>query len=89
MVGIGNLTDILLGQFPVDAIDHGAQLAGVDEKGFASPVTESAVFLVPGDEPETNRNLGGVKKLAGHGHHAVHQVGLDDGLADITLTRGI
>ena len=44
-----------------------------------------AVLLVPGQEPQADRNLRRVEQLARQGHHAVHQVGLDDGLADLAL----
>ena len=46
-----------------------------------------AVALVAGEEPQADRDLRGVEQLAGQGHHAVHQVGLDDGLADLALAR--
>jgi len=43
--------------------------------------------LVPRDEPEADGDLSGIEKLPGHRHHAVHQVGLDDVLADFALAR--
>ena len=42
-------------------------------------------------EPEADRNLRRVEELAGQRDHAVHEVGLDDGLADLAfagLVRG-
>ena len=41
--------------------------------------------LVFREEPEADGNLRGVEKLAGQGDHAVHEVGLDDGAADVAF----
>ena len=87
MVGAGDLGDVLVGQFAVDAVDQRAQLAGVDEQRLAAPVAEPAVLLVAGEEPEADRNLRRVEELARQRDHAVDQVGLDDRLADVALAR--
>jgi len=51
-------------------------------------VTEAAfgvgVFVFR-EEPEAAGNLRAVKKLAGEGGHAVHEVGLDEGAADVAF----
>ena len=44
-----------------------------------------AVVLVAREEPEADGDLRGVEELAGQGDHAVHEVGLDDGLADLAF----
>ena len=67
------------------AIHHRAQLACVDEERLAAPVAEAAIPLVACEEPQAHRNLRRVKELARQRHHAVHQVNLDDGLADLML----
>ena len=87
VVGAGDLRDVLVGQLAVHAVDHRAQLAGVDEERLAAPVAEAAVLLVAREEPEADRDLRRVEELARQRHHAVHQVGLDDGLADLALAR--
>ncbi len=87
VVGAGDLRDVGVGQLAVHAVDHRAELAGVDEERLAAPVAEAAVLLVAGEEPEADRDLRRVEELARQRHHAVHQVGLDDGLADLALAR--
>ena len=42
-------------------------------------------LLVLGQEPQADGNLRAVEELAGHGDHAVHEVGLDDGAADVAF----
>ena len=37
------------------------------------------------EEPEADGDLCAVKKLAGEGDHAVHEVGLDEGAADLAF----
>ena len=69
-------------------IDQGSELASIDEQGVAAPIAEAPLSvgrLALGQEPEAHRNLGAVEELAGQGHHAVHQIGLDQGLADLAF----
>ena len=79
----------------MDAGVHAAEGAGVDEEGFAAAVAEggavesAAVLLVLGEEPETDRYLGGIEELAGHGDDAIDQVGFDDVLADLAFAGGV
>ena len=73
--------DVLVGEFPVGAVDHGAHLPGVDEEHLAAggrARREAERCLVAGEEPEADRDLRGVEELAGQGDDAVDQVGLDD-----------
>src|SRR4051794_10681103 len=63
------------------------QSASVDEERLTSPVTEMAVSLVTGQEPQADRNLGRVEELSWQRHHAVNQIGLDDAPANLTLAR--
>jgi len=52
---------------------------------LAATVPEAAVLLVAGDEPEADGDLRRIEELAGHGDHTVHEVRLDDVLADFPL----
>ena len=54
-------------------------------KGLLAAVAAFAVVLVLRQEPEADGNLRAVEKLAGQRHHAVHEVGLDDGFADVAF----
>ena len=77
--------DVLVGQFAVDAVNQRAHLAGVDEERLPAPVAEAAVLFVLGKEPEADGNLRRVEKLARQRDHAIHEVGFDDGLADLAF----
>ncbi|MCY1558263.1 hypothetical protein D9M68_951820 [compost metagenome] len=66
MVGVGNLLDFLIGEFPPGAIHQHAQLAGVDEQHLPAPVTQALTGgLVTGQEPQASGDLRGVKELPG------------------------
>ncbi len=67
------------------SIDQVPHLSGVHEEGLAAAVAELAIALVARQKPETRRNLGSVEELTRQGDHAVHEVGLDDVLADLSL----
>jgi hypothetical protein len=49
--------------------------------------TAEAVPLVARQEPQADRDLRRVEELARQRDHAVDEVGLDDGLADLALAR--
>ena len=83
VVGIGQLADVLVGQLAQFAGHHGAHLAGVDEQGLA------LLPLVSGQEPQGDGNLRGIEQLGGHGHDAVHQIGVDDVFADVALAAAL
>lgn len=85
MVGAGDLLDIGLGQFPVGAIDQGPELAGINKERLAAPIPEAAIGLRARQKPQTDRDLDGVKELAGERHHAIDKIGLDQVLADLAL----
>ena len=89
VVGVRDAVDIGVGQPAVGAVLHLAQLAGVYEEDLFAAVAEAPVPLVACEEPEADRNLGGVEELTRKRDHAVHEVGLDDVLADLALARGI
>ena len=74
MVGIGDTDDVFIGEFAMRAVDHPAHLTGVDEEHFAVPVARK--------EPQARGDLGRVEELARQRHHAVHQIGLDQTLAN-------
>ncbi len=58
------------------------------DRAFRAAVAEAAfgvgVFVFH-EEPEADGNLWTVEELAGEGDHAVHEVGLDEGAADVAL----
>ena len=56
---------------------------------MAATVLKLAVLLVPGHKPQAHRNLRRVKELSGQGDHTVHQVRLDDMLADFPFAGGV
>ncbi len=66
------------------AVHQVAELTGVNKEHVPTLVAEFTVFLIAGQEPQAGRDLRPIEKLAGQGDHAVHQVGLDDGLADLS-----
>src|SRR4030042_5039601 len=70
MIGVRDPSNVLAGQLPVDAADTRPEFPGVEEEHLPAPVPEAAVSLIPGDKPEANRDLGGVKELARKGAHA-------------------
>src|SRR5690606_17727257 len=75
--------DVLVGQLAARAVDHPAELAGVDEQDLSATVAELAVLAVAGQEPQARRDLRRVEELARQRHHAVHEVGLDQVLTDL------
>ena len=81
----GDLLHIRVGEFAVDAVHQSSHLARINEQGFATPVAETPILLVPCEEPEADRNLRRVKELTGQRHHAVHQIRLNHVLADFTF----
>ena len=85
VIGAGDARDVLVGQLAVGAVDHAAELAGVDEEHLAAAVAELAVLLVAREEPEAGGDLRRVEELARQRDHAVHEIGLDDVLADLAL----
>ncbi len=81
--------EIGVSQFAVDAVDERAHFPRVDEKRVFAAVAETALgvgALIFREEPKADGNLGAIKKLAGECDHAVHEVGLDEGAADVTFT---
>ena len=78
----GDILEVGVGQLAVDAIDEGAEFAGIDEEGLLAAVVEAPLrvgVLVFREEPEADGDLRAVEELAGEGDHAVHKVGLDEG----------
>ncbi len=86
MVGAGDFLEVGLGQFTVNAVDEGAQFAGVDEQSLLAAITAFRVgVFVFREEPEADGNLRAVEELAGEGDHAVHEVGFDEFLPDLAF----
>ncbi len=52
---------------------------------MCSPLTDARGLIILGEEPQAYRDLRAVKKLAGQGDHAIHQVGFDQGFADVAF----
>ena len=80
--------DVGVGELLACPVHHEAQLAGVDEESVFAAVAETA-FGVGGfvfrEDPEADGDLRAVEELAGEGDHAVHEVGLDEGAADVAF----
>ncbi len=69
-------------------IDQGPELARINEQGFAAAVAQHALGIgafVAGQEPQAYRNLRAVEELARQCDHAIDQIGLDQGLADLAF----
>lgn len=82
----GNPNNVLIGEIAMHPVDQRPHLPGVDEQRLAATVAEPVVLLVPGHEPEADRDLGGVEELSRHGDHAVHEISLNDVLPYLALT---
>ena len=68
MKGSGNLVDVLLFKIPQHPVFHISHVSGVDEQHLAETVPETvARLLIPGQKPDTCRNLCIGEKLAGQG----------------------
>ena len=92
VVGVGDFCDVFVGEFLLRPADHGADLAGIDEEGFAFAISITALavfFFVFGQKPKADGDLGGVEELAGQGDHAVDEVVLDELLADLAFALGV
>jgi len=85
LVGGGDLLDIIAGEFLLGAGDHGADLASIDEEGFALAVASGGAVLALTQNPDADGDLGGEEELTGESDHAVDEVVLDDFLADGTF----
>jgi len=98
VIGADDFLEVGFGQLAVDAVNERAHFPRVNEQGFTFAIAEFGfgtrgvrpsdsrpAGFVLGEEPEAHGNLRAVKQLAGQRHHAVHQVGLDDGFADVSF----
>ena len=83
MIGPGDFGNVLLSQVALDPVNHAAHFPGIQEENFAASVFESVVPLIAREKPEADRDLRGIKKLAGQRDDAVHKVGLNDGFANL------
>ena len=57
MVGVHDLREVGVGQFAVDAVDEGAEFAGVDEEGVFAAVAEAALDIGYGRRTEIFRSV--------------------------------
>ena len=91
VIGVDDLRDVGVGQFAMNAVDERAHFPRIDEERLLAPVAEASRFrqyrraLLLRQEPEADGNLRAVEELAGQGDHAVHEVGLDEGAADVAF----
>jgi hypothetical protein len=85
VVSAGDLGDIGVAQLAVNAIGHRAEVSRVHEQGLTAAVAETAVSLVARQKPQADRDLRRIEQLAGERDHAIHEVGLDDRLADLAF----
>ena len=87
MVGVRDPCDVLVRELPVSPIHHPPDLPRVDEQNLPGPIAERAPSPIACEKPQARRDLGRVEELAGQGHHAVHEVGLDQLLPDLPFSR--
>src|SRR5579875_3125292 len=87
MVSPRNTRNLLVRQLAMSAIHHAAHLPGIDEKHMPATIPEAAVLLIARQKPEASRNLGGIEELARQSDHAVDQIGFDNSLANLALSR--
>ena len=77
--GLCNAVDFLFGDFAKGAGYHRAHVAGIDEEDL------TRLWLLTIEEPKANGNACGVEQLAGKRHDALHKVGLQDVLANLSF----
>ncbi len=80
MEGAGDAEDFVLGEFTHGTSDHYAHLACIDEERLAM------LRLVARKEPQRHGNARAVEELVGQGDDALHEVGVDDVLANLAFT---
>ena len=80
MEGAGDAEDFVLGEFAHGASDHHTHLTCIDEERLA------ALRLVAREEPQRHGNARAVEKLVGQGNDALHEVGVDDVLANLAFS---
>lgn len=92
MVSVDDLCNVGVGQFAMNAVDVRAEFAGVDEESFAAMIagftpglTSGARLFVFRQEPQTDRNLRALEQLTGQSDHAVYEIRLDEGFAEIAF----
>jgi len=92
MVGGDDLLEVGVGQLAVVAVDERPHFPRIDEERL--PTVRAPAFrwtftatLPAGfafrQKPKADGNLRAVEELAGERDHAVHEVGLDEGAADV------
>lgn len=94
VVGLGDAGDLLFGEVTECPSDERAELTGVDEERLFAAVpqllaTERAARLAAGHEPEADGDAGREEQLAGQGDHAIDEVVLNEGLADVALAARV
>ena len=87
MVGMGDASDVLIGQLAVGAVHHTPLLVSVYEQHFTPTVAETPITAVACQEPQTGGYLGRVEELSRQRNHTVHQVRLNQASSYLTLAR--
>ena len=88
--GAGNFFQILRGERAQNAVDHVPELASVDEEGLAGAIEvfRRRRLLALREEPDAGGNLGVREELTRKRDHALDEVGLNEGAADVALAAG-
>ena len=79
MEGACDAEDFVLGEFANGTSDHHAHLTCIDEERLA------ALRLVAREEPQRHGDARAVEELVGQGDDALHEVGVDDVLANLAF----
>ena len=76
---LGNAVDVVLSEFAQFACHHRTHVAGIDKNDLAW------LRLLTTQEPKADRDARAIEQLAGQCHDALHEVGLQNVLADVAL----
>src|ERR1051326_6080075 len=71
----------------MNAIDHASHLACVDEQRLSTTIAKAMIAFVASDEPEAERNLSVVEKLARQRDHAIDKIRFDDVFSNLSFAR--
>ena len=83
VVGVGDAFDVGVAEVALRAVFHVAQVARVDEEGFALARFGFVQY------PDAGGDLGVGKELAGQGNHRFYQVCFYQGAADVAFAAAL
>ena len=89
MIGTGDARYVFFAKFSVYTVNHAAEFSDINEQRFVRALSETWVYFVSRDKPETNGDLCGIEKLTGQRHHAIDQVGIDDIRPNLAFTGSV